>query len=529
MSPAFNINLSSVIFSSLISGTAGEAGAEYKLTIKDDNLEISLGKITKEETNVTVPYTVTGASDASAHDQISVVITDGTWTDNGWSNGADLLQYGKLTVTDVETDENVTTGTGTFTLDTTNVTGTWGSDYHVYILAEDVNGEFETDYASAPVEIKAITASATGYDSTYDGQAHGITVSVSDPESGATVKYGESADSCTLDASPTITNAGDSPKTIYYQVEADGYLTLAGSEIVTISGIPIFSGHQLVLSGQIGVKFGMNLSMLSDAEKDGSYMEFTINGRTTRVNTSDATVADDGRYIYACFVTSIQMAETITAVFHYNDETVEQTYSVKDYIDYIDEHSTEYTAETVNLVQAIADYGHYVQPFLSATNNWTIGTDYAEMSTCFATTYDLNNIKDNVSNHQLSLAKGSSKVDTAYMRLTLDSETTLNVRLTVEDDTELSASASFHGNTYNAVKQSDGTYIIKITNIPAAWLGDKVTITGTAGGEFTVEVSALSYVYSVVNSDTMNQDAKNAVASLYYYYTTTEAYRTANN
>ena len=115
------------------------------------------------------------------------------------------------------------------------------------------------------------------------------------------------------------------------------------------------------------------------------------------------------------------------------------------------------------------------------------------------------------------------------MRLTLDSETALSVRLTVEDDTDLQATATFHENTYNAVKQSDGSYIITITNIPAACLGETVAINGIAGGSFTVNVSALSYVYSVLNSDTMSLEAKNAVASLYYYYTAADAYRKANN
>ncbi|MBO6299364.1 MAG: hypothetical protein J6N53_11025, partial [Lachnospiraceae bacterium] len=232
VSPAFNVNLSSVIFSSLIpSGiAAGSPGAEYKLTLKDGGLSIAAGAATKDADNkVSIPYTITDNSTCADPTQISVVVTDGTWTESGWSDGADLLQYEKLTV-----ESFGTSGTGTFTLNS-SIRGTWGTDYHVYILAEDVNGEKETDYASAPVEIKAITASATDYEGTYDGQAHGITVAVTDPTSGATVKYGESAENCTLEASPTIINVSDSPKTVYYEVTADGYLTAKGSAVVTIN------------------------------------------------------------------------------------------------------------------------------------------------------------------------------------------------------------------------------------------------------------------------------------------------------
>ena len=42
VSPAFNIDLSSVIFSSLVSGTAGQEFAEYKLTLADSNLKVGI-------------------------------------------------------------------------------------------------------------------------------------------------------------------------------------------------------------------------------------------------------------------------------------------------------------------------------------------------------------------------------------------------------------------------------------------------------------------------------------------------------
>ena len=146
VSPAFNVNHDSVIFSSLISGTEKKPGAEYKLTLKDDDLKISPGAVTRAGTTVTVPYEITGSHSGNAT-QVSVLITDrpysaGTARTIGYT-------YKKLSM-------NVwrESGTGTFTLPDKYANKTWGSDYHVYILAEDVNGEKETDYASAPVEIE---------------------------------------------------------------------------------------------------------------------------------------------------------------------------------------------------------------------------------------------------------------------------------------------------------------------------------------------------------------------------------------
>ena len=150
VSPAFNINLSFVIFSSLILGTAGVAGAEYKLTLKDSNLTIAAGakRDTDDTSKYHISYDITDNSTISTPTQVSVVVTDGTWsTDSGWI-GATKFQYTKLDV-----DSWNTSGTGSFTLDS-SITGEWGTAFHVYVLAEDVNGEKETDYASAPLELK---------------------------------------------------------------------------------------------------------------------------------------------------------------------------------------------------------------------------------------------------------------------------------------------------------------------------------------------------------------------------------------
>ena len=63
VSPAFNINLSSVLFASVISGKAEETGAEYKLTLLDSDMTITgNGDVTRSGDTVTVPYTVTGAN-----------------------------------------------------------------------------------------------------------------------------------------------------------------------------------------------------------------------------------------------------------------------------------------------------------------------------------------------------------------------------------------------------------------------------------------------------------------------------------
>ena len=149
VAPALNINTKSVIFSTAISGNLGGVDSEYKLTLKDSNLKVAVqsGQKTKliGDKKISVPYTISG-SDAGNATRASVLILDKAYTE-GNTNSAKILYYGALGGTFGKT------ATGTFSLPSSLDMSGWGSKYHVYILAEDVNRDTESDYASVPVEI----------------------------------------------------------------------------------------------------------------------------------------------------------------------------------------------------------------------------------------------------------------------------------------------------------------------------------------------------------------------------------------
>lgn len=163
--PAFNLNLDSVLISSSSTvskssfssvGTSGVAANTWKLTLKDASKTINIPSsqaVSQSGQTVTVPYTYTG-SDVS---QISIMITDRAYTDSN----ASILYYGALNTT------LDSTGTGTFTLPTGLSEG-----YKIYMMAEDVNGETITDYASTPVEIVPIIAPPT-YNITVQNDGNG--------------------------------------------------------------------------------------------------------------------------------------------------------------------------------------------------------------------------------------------------------------------------------------------------------------------------------------------------------------------
>ena len=70
----------------------------------------------------------------------------------------------------------------------------------------------------------------------YDGQPHGVVVTVTKPSNGATIMYKEEGGEFGPDC-PTITNVNEGPKTIIYRVTAEGYNEKSESVLLNINPI----------------------------------------------------------------------------------------------------------------------------------------------------------------------------------------------------------------------------------------------------------------------------------------------------
>lgn len=161
VSPALNVSLSSVLLASVSGSTAkssalaavtSSTATEWKLTLLDNSKSVRVAEgqnVKRQGTTITVPYTY-GGSDVS---QISIMITNKTYRESN----AQVLYYGKLQ--DVTTGSTI--GTGTFTLPEDLASKKCGTDYYAYIIAEDINGETTTDYASEPAQINIPDAPAS--------------------------------------------------------------------------------------------------------------------------------------------------------------------------------------------------------------------------------------------------------------------------------------------------------------------------------------------------------------------------------
>ena len=121
------------------------------------------------------------------------------------------------------------------TLEEQTLTGT----LNLTSIADEV--EQPSTPVTAQIKVKLTQKNFSGispeaYDGVYDGKAHGITLT--GVPSGATVKYGPSANSCTQD-SLTYTNFTNGAKIVYYKVSKSGYADASGSAWVNITKRPL--------------------------------------------------------------------------------------------------------------------------------------------------------------------------------------------------------------------------------------------------------------------------------------------------
>ena len=110
-----------------------------------------------------------------------------------------------------------------------------GSSVRTYTIkvsgAEATNNNYDINYVSGTLTVKSADMSAgvavSSYNGTYDGKAHGISISLSKAAEGAAISYSTSGtDSFDLTENPSYTDVGS--HTIYYKVSKAGYEDVIG-------------------------------------------------------------------------------------------------------------------------------------------------------------------------------------------------------------------------------------------------------------------------------------------------------------
>ncbi len=307
-------------------------------------------------------------------------------------------------------------------------------------------------------------------------------------------------------------------------------LLLIDSWVAVLSVAPEFKTQSLVLADKIGVNFFMELPAIEGVDWSESYMTFTIfgiDGCTERCDYDPDFTNSKGYYGFTCYINAAQLADTITATFHYESGlTVEKTYSVKEYLNTYDEYKSSFDPKTQAMIEALADYGHYVQAFLAWQKNWTYGVEHEEMDKYYTASYDIDTIKAAAEGYAINRVNNTNgDVEKITYSVTVDSATAILVYFKPVSDYSGTLTVTLDGEDYTATAVS-GRWEVRIPGISAHQLGRPFTIVATTEhGTATVTISALSYVAGGMTSYAAYPVAMDAMASIYAYAKAAEAYK----
>ena len=327
-------------------------------------------------------------------------------------------------------------------------------------------------------------------------------------------------------------------QTLFSEDGTESYAgTLTSSQIANkklIKGKLGIVQHAMILGSQIKVMFYV---YFPNGYSSADYtMSFDVSGDISEnperlASTETITEGSDTLYGYPCYVNSVQMADTIHAALYDKDgkAILTEDYTAKTYLDSVIASADKFSSETVDLCKAIKDYGHYVQIPLAAEHKWVIGKKHKEMDA--ANTYNANDVssaKDGAAAYALT----KENAPTFTYALYLDSKTTLQVILEPEGGntiTDLACTNSDGSAIGDSLSIDTENNIVTIADISAHELGNFYKITGKATSDFTITISPLSYVHSVLNDTTeVVEGINNGVTSLYNYYDKTITYRKTN-
>ena len=229
------------------------------------------------------------------------------------------------------------------------------------------------------------------------------------------------------------------------------------------------------------------------------------------------------------------MADTIRATFFWGDESMElPDYSVRAYVVNFDayqaSHPGAFDEKTVALVHAIADYGHFAQPYLAAENGWTIGSDYAKMDTSYMASYEseLASVRSALAAYAASKSILGTPVASATMRLHLDSGTSVEALLSPVEDATFSAAdvaevaGSFSGREVSVTLRPDGRVSVRVDCVSAHLLAKPLVV--SYSGQEVLRLSALSFANSTL-AGSPDDVTRDAMCALYKYYEAAAAYK----
>ncbi len=300
---------------------------------------------------------------------------------------------------------------------------------------------------------------------------------------------------------------------------SDGYCDTCKA---IVDGKSALYGRSITLGGELSVNFYTGLAA-DVAVSEATYMEFTVNGKTSTVYAKDLiqVTMEDGTkcYKFACNVNATQMADVIMAKLYYNNEVIrENTYSIKEYADTIladESYSTQkYGAEAVALVKAMLNYGGTAQTYFNYNKNLLANASMSEYDKTIATLEGVD-----FTAYEKVVQGGLEEITYYGTSTVLNSNTVIRHYFTLEAGQNITDYTFKLGEETLLVQQNLNGYYVDITDIAADKYNEMYVLTVTkTGAEDTLAVKFSVYTYIDLVMKAENMDSVKEVVKAAYWY-----------
>ena len=266
-------------------------------------------------------------------------------------------------------------GTGEGTLSDTTLTVTHTGTFKIKVSTA-ANGIFAAGEKTVTLTVDngTILYTATDYSTTYDGQPHSISVSVTNPE-GTDVTY--STDGVTYGSdNPSFSNEGT--HTVYYRITKDNYTTVEASKTVTINKKPV-----TITAQEQDIVWGNDINQsLYTVSEDGlitgdSIKEITLTPSTT-ARTENGTISVSGVKIENAAGADVTANYDITMV-NGNLKITHDAALAPERIE-ASKTKTTYTAGDTLNVDDLAVTAYYADGYSESVQDYTTNVSAIDMS-----------------------------------------------------------------------------------------------------------------------------------------------------
>ncbi len=281
-------------------------------------------------------------------------------------------------------------------------------------------------------------------------------------------------------------------------------MTMPDENVIVSAEFKLFKGYSLSLNGAIDVNFYLELT---SEQAETAKVTFQYDGKEPY---EADIVYDSAKKLYkaTCDVSAAYMAHDITAKL-YLDGTLEEEdlYSVKQYADYILEHSMDYM-KAVPLIKAMLNYGTNAQEYFGVNTENPANARLSDNDKKLA----------DVTIHKSYETNLPDSITFVGATLSLRSNTTLSLYFKSEETLEFSCGDLTVENVRNKAYQ-----VARIRNIRANDVQNDFTLSVKSGDNtYSVTYSPLNYIKNAVNSS--DTKLQNVAKALYSYSAMTVDY-----